>query len=74
VTVESSQEVTYRDDGSLLSIAASASCEDEDLSYEQRIFAVVSVTRSLMVHAHADLDGLNEKAPDYIPDDIVPPT
>jgi hypothetical protein len=61
--VESTVEVTYREDGTLHCITASAACEDDDLDWGQRISSCVAVSRSLLLHAHNDLDMLNESAP-----------
>lgn len=62
--MDTAVEVTYHDDGTLASIAASATCEDSDATVSQRIEATVAASRSLLLHAHNDLDLLAEKAPD----------
>jgi hypothetical protein len=62
--VDAAVETDYHDNGTLASISASATCDDSDLTVEQRVYAVVGAARSLHLHAHNDLDLLVQAAPD----------
>lgn len=62
--MDSTVETTYREDGTLLAITASCSVEDEDMTPTQRMLVSVQVARSLLLHAHNDIEMLAQSAPD----------
>jgi hypothetical protein len=62
--VDAAVETDYHDNGTLASISASATCDDSDLTVEQRVYAIVGTVRSLLLHAHNDRALLDKPAPD----------